>query len=213
MKHIVFTSLFIFLTAALSLGQGQFGLEDSSTADGMRSGIHSEANKTQLNLQLGSHFFSGDFTGTGFGTYISPDVTYQANNSFKLRLSTTLYQGYGHQFYSYDLFESRPQSVKRDITTATVSLSGFYAVNPRLSLHGTVYKQFDLAPIDPDIHPNAFNFEYEGFTAGFNYNVTESFSISGSFDYSKGSAPYSPLYNHNRTYFKPGSYSRSPFHW
>lgn len=211
MKWIVCKLFFSFLLPSLSLGQGQFGLEDSFSAADMHSGIQTGANKTQLNFQLGSHFFSGDFTGTGFGTYVSPDITYQASNSIKLRLNTTLYQGYGHRFYSYGSSETRPQSATRDITTATVSLSGLYAVNSRLSVHGTVYKQFDLAPIDPDIHPNAFNFEYEGFTAGFNYHVTEKFSISGSFDYSRGQAPYNSLYN--RTYFNQNPYIHSPFLW
>ncbi len=212
MKTIVLTIIISFMFAVFTLAQGQFGLGESF-ADTKHTRDQSAENRTQVNLQLGSQFFTGDFTGTGFGTYISPDISHQLNNSFKLRLNTTLYQGYGHGFYGYNTVEARHQTVKRDITTATVSLSGLYTVNPRLSLHGTVYKQFDLAPVDLEVHPNAFNFEYEGFTAGFNYNVTESFRISGSIDYSRGSAPYSPFYNPNRTYFNQNQYSRSPFYW
>jgi hypothetical protein len=174
-------------------------------------GVHKKGNneKLQVDLQLGSMFFSDSQYGSGFGTYVSPVVGYPVNDRLRLRFGTTVYQGFGHTLYHYNPAEGTFSHSRHDISTATVFVSGSYDINPNLTIFGSAYKQLDLRPAEPAMNPQAINFEREGFTAGFNLRLTEYMQINGMIDYSRGSG----LNQYNPYYHTPGRFDRSPFIW
>lgn len=160
-------------------------------------GLENPAQKTEkpqlrLNMHMGSMFFSSSAFGSGFGTYVAPVVTYPATKKFQLQFGTTLYRGYNQPMLGFNPAEGSLNFSQRDMSTATVHVSGLYQVNPRLTIHGSAYKQFDLMAV-PTANPQAFNFEQEGFSAGFNFRLTDNIHISGAVDYNRGNNLY-----HNR---------------
>lgn len=203
--------LFLFLFATWStFAQTGFGLQKQQGFGGMaEKQIAPDHAKLRVNLQMGSMFFSGNHIGSGFGTYITPIVTYPVAKRLQMQFSTSFYQGFNHSFYSFDQSEKQLSLTKRDVSVTTVRISGIYQLSNRLSLHGTAYKQFDMSAPQPTANPHAFQFNNEGFTAGFNFNVTDNFQINGAIDYSRGSNPY-----YNRNLFQnQNPFMQPTFNW
>lgn len=188
--------LFIFLAGLGSaLAQSGFGLPKQQGFGGVaQNPTAPDHAKLNVKLQMGSMFFSGNHSGSGFGTYINPIISYPVAKRMQLQFSTSFYQGFNHAFYNYEPAERQLNLTKRDVSVTTVRVSGIYQLSDRLSLHGTAYKQFDMTAARPTANPQAFRFDNEGFTAGFNFNVTDNFQINGAIDFSRGSNPY---YNRN----------------
>jgi hypothetical protein len=199
--------LILFLSAALNVSaQTGFGLQNQQGFGGIaeRQTAPDHA-KLKVNLQMGSMFFSGNHIGSGFGTYIAPIVTVPVDKRFQLQFSTSFYQGFNHSIYTFEPAEKQLNLTKRDVSVTTVRVSGIYHLSDRLSLHGTAYKQFDMSAPQPTANPHAFQFNNEGFTAGFNFNVTDNFQINGAIDYSRGSNPYynRHLFNNHNPFILP----------
>jgi hypothetical protein len=201
--------LFLFVTG-LAPAQTRLGLQKQhglgTIAENPTRPDHA---KLRVNLQMGSVFFSGNHIGSGFGTYISPTVSYPVDKHFQLQFSSSFYQGFNHSFFNYGLKENQTNITKRNVSIATMRVSGIYHLSDRLSLHGMAYKQFDMTAPQPTANPQGFRFTNEGFSAGFNFNVSDNFQINGAIDYSRG---FNPYYNRN-LFQNQNPYLLPAFYW
>ena len=90
-----------------------------------------------------------------------------------------------------------------------ISVSGLYRVNEKLTIAGTAYKTFDLAPKKNQINPRALDFSNEGVMINLDYKVSDHVRINASFSYQKQSPYY---YYNNGGFMNNGFGNPSPFY-
>lgn len=162
----------------------------------------SESQTPKVNVNLGSTVFT-DFSGhTGFASWITPTFSKPITKKFSMAFSTSFMQGYNMPMYTLNPEDGGIQMQSSNISTTTVSLSGIYAVSPKLTLMTSGYKQFQNSPLLQEANPRAIDFSGEGISIGFNYKVNDRFQINGAIDYSRG---YNPRHYRNAFYNDPFS--------
>ena len=79
---------------------------------------------------------------------------------------------------------------------ALIYVSGDYIVNEKLTISGTVYKEFSFNN-SPDKYPALRDIEGKGMIMGINYRPAENFHINASFEYYRGNNPFrtNPFYH------------------
>lgn len=201
MKKIIISFILLIVSFLPSYGQYRFSGSYLPKSHGI-----SESNNyvsPRVSLGLSSTYFTTPFGTSVFGTNIAPSLLFQVKQ--KLQIET----GMSYQTY----FMNSKSSTKLDgsvnqnenISTGMIYISGIYELNPKTTIRGTAWKQFDLSDQKSNKNPRATNFEAEGFNVGINYKVNDHFQIDASFDYSNGYNPYGPAYNGF------GNYGGSPF--
>ncbi len=153
--------------------------------------------KPDISVSLGTSFSSFGPGFNTFGTYIMPEITMPLSKKFSVRA------GIGYS----TMFVSTPESTgsifgQNNLQYGTVYVSGLYHVNPKLTIAGTAFKTFDLAPQNNEINPQSLDFSNEGFIIDVEYKVTENFRINAGFSYQKQN-PYNYYYN-------PGGFNMHP---
>jgi hypothetical protein len=191
MKKILISVIFLSLSFLHSYGQYGFSGPFLSKSQGVSRNTNSLSPK--ISLGLSSTFHTTPFGTSVFGTNIAPSISFQVKP--KLQIET----GMSYQTYFMNS-KSSPQldgSVSQNANTSTgmIYISGIYELNPKTTIRGTAWKQFDLSDQKSTINPRATNFEAEGFNVGINYKVNDHFQIDASIDYSNGFNPYRSAYN------------------
>ena len=113
------------------------------------------------------------------------------------------------------MFVSTPEGTgsifgQNNLQYGTVYVSGLYHVNPKLTIAGTAFKTFDLAPQNNEINPQSLDFSNEGFIIDVEYKVTENFRINAGFSYQKQN-PYNYYYNPGGFNMHPSPFGQSGF--
>ncbi|MFK5856361.1 MAG: hypothetical protein QM503_09540 [Bacteroidota bacterium] len=198
-NKIIFISAFVvMLFSGLLLQSQTFGLNN-----GLQSNPPAKS-KPQVSVSLSSSFASFGSGITSFGTTILPQVTFPVSDKFSISTGigySTFFVGNG----SESMFNSSPASYGH------VFVSGTYQVNEKISLRGTGYKTFNLAPTTYNSETNTMGYDYssQGFIMDVEYKVTDNFRINIGFEYREQN---SPMYNPNGMYFNnPHMNTMSPF--
>jgi hypothetical protein len=160
--------------------------------------------KPDCKLQLGTMFSTTRGYGSGISTYVSPEVGYSLTSRFRINtgisiINTNLFGV--TPFYSLN----SEQKVNGNYTSALIYLNGQYKINERLTMNGSVYKQFNLFDDSPGNLYSKLN-DRQGFNMAIDYKAAENFHIQAGFGYSKGYSPY----NHDPF---GTSYGQPPFSW
>lgn len=175
-------SLLLLLLGIQAIGQGK-GTQPLTRPAQDSQGIFSNSH---VSLNMGSVVFT-DFTGhTGFGTFVNPTISTPVSKKFSLQFGTSFYQGFGQPVYSLNQETGGIGMTRQNISMTTITVSGVYAVNPKLTVHAAAYKQFSTRPLLQEANPRALEFSAEGVAVGFNYKVSDKFEINGMIDYSNG---------------------------
>jgi hypothetical protein len=157
---------------------------------------YQSTHKPAYSLKMGSQFASGMNGNTVFGTSISPSAIFPVKPKFSIEAGIS----YQSLFINTGNRESS-LSGSNHFSTGSIFVSGLYELNPKVTLRGTAWKQFDLS--SPKLNPRAIDFEAEGINVGIQYQVTEKFRVEASFEYSNG--------NHADPYRTPGFNSFGSF--
>jgi len=160
--------------------------------------------KPDYKLQFGTMFSTTSGYGSCISTYVSPEIGYSLTSRFRINggisiITTNLFGV--TPFYSMN----SEQKVNGNYTSALIYLNGQYKINERLTMNGSVYKQFNLFDDPPGNRYSKLN-DRQGFNMAIDYKAAENFHIQAGFGYSKGYSPY---------YHDPfgASYGQSPFSW
>jgi hypothetical protein len=147
--------------------------------------------KMDYGLQIGSGFaaFSG---GSAFSTYISPHMSYGISKRFRLSGGITILNAYLNLGSRYSSLLNET-SVKGSNTSALVYLSGEYLLGNRITIEGTVYKQFNLFGNTPGYKSFQAN-DPQGIYMSVRYKIMEHLQFEAGFGYSKGYNPDNPFY-------------------
>ncbi|MBU1010959.1 MAG: hypothetical protein KKD74_12570 [Bacteroidetes bacterium] len=141
---------------------------------------------SHLSLNMGSVVFT-DFSGnTGFGTFVNSTISTPVTKKFSLQFGTSFYQGFGQPVYTLHQETGGIGMTRQNISMTTITVSGVYTVNPKLTVQAAAYKQFSTRPLLQEANPRAIDFSAEGVAIGFNYKVSDKFEINGMIDYSNG---------------------------
>jgi hypothetical protein len=148
--------------------------------------------KFDYGLTLGSQFTSVSGYGSSLNTYVTPRVSYNLSNRFRIgggiSIIQTNYFNAGSWFHN-----EQTRGSNGNYTSALVFVDGQYIVNKRLTIYGSAFKQI---PITQDPLPyNPFNPVSSKGAQGINFNVGykvgEHMYIQAGFRYSDGVNPYS----------------------
>lgn len=172
------------------------GLQAQSQIGDYRISDYHLTKKPSYSLKMGSQFATGMNGNSIIGTSISPSVIFPVKPKFSIEAGIS----YQSLFLNSRNSEST-QSGSNHFSLGSVYVSGLYELNPKVTLRGTAWKQFDLS--SSKLNPRAIDFEAEGINIGVQYQVTEKFRVEASFEYSNG--------NHPGSYQFPGTNSFGSF--
>lgn len=202
MKRTVFTIIIIIGCIGISFGQ-------SSTFHPINPTFGFSKNKQTLttpktSVSMGSSFFTGFNGASVLGTNISTNTLFPVKPKFQIETGIS-YQTYFIRSGNASVGEGQNQKNANNISLGTIYLSGIYELNPKVTLRGTTWKQFDLSSPKTTLNPRSLDFNAEGVNFGINYKVNDHFQFDASFEYSNG-------YNPNRMQHFGGSmYNAYPF--
>jgi len=166
----------------------------------------------QVNLSLGSSFYSLAPGFYSFGTYVMPQLTLPVNKKMAFRAG----MGYSVLFNSYRNEATSPTTRPKPQSYGTIYLEGIYRLTEKVTISAAGYKTFNLqpAPTKEKLNPHAFDLSNEGVMINMNYRVNDKFEINAGFSYDQRQyTPYSsPFFNSGIPYRTPGAMgSFNPF--
>jgi len=156
--------------------------------------------KPDVSFTLGTSFSSFGPGFNTFGTFVMPEITFPVSEKFAIRTSI----GYSNTFYTTPGAEGSLFS-QNNVQYGYLSVSGLYRVNEKLTIGGTAFKTFDLAPRKDQVNPRAIDFSNEGIMLNLDYKISDHVRINAAFSYQKRS----PYYYYNNGGFMNNS---SPFY-
>lgn len=151
-----------------------------------------------VSVTLGSSFTSFSPGVSAFGTYIMPEFTFPVTEKFAVRAGI----GYSNMFF---LTPGNEGSVfgQNNAQYGHVYVSGIYQLNDKVTIAGTAYKTFDLAPQPQNqANPRALDYSNEGIAVNVDYQVSDRVSFNVGFSYQKS--------NSYGNYYNPGGYNMNP---
>jgi hypothetical protein len=202
MKKTLITS--VLLLVVMFHGYGQFLYSYPFSHPSHFASNNNGKISPSVRLGLSSTYYTSPTGNAVFGTNISPSVSFQLKP--KLQLETGMsYQTFFMNTKNAMAGETNQINQSGNISVGLLYISGIYELNPKTTIRGTAWKQFDLSAPKTTLNPRATNFEAEGFNVGINYKVNDHFQIDASIDYSNGYNPYRSVYNGF------GNYTHDPF--
>lgn len=176
----------IYIAALFAvLAMGSFSVQAQTFSSGNGTGNNFLNNsKPQLTVSLSSSFISFGPEFNSFGTSIFPQMTIPVSNKFSLNTGigySTFFVGGGNE----GAFQRQQSSYGH------VFVSGKYRVNKKISLRGTAFKTFMLAPskFETETTPMFYDFSSQGVIMDVEYKVTDNFRINVGFEYREQKYP------------------------
>ena len=177
-----------FLIVSLSLAMGQLPASDTDSIEPFRD---FQGKRLKNSLNIGSEFSSVAGFGSALTTWVSPGISYGITPRIRLgggfTVATTNYFG------ARPWFGTEENNVSNgNFTTATLYVNGLWAVNDRLTIFGSAFKQI---PITKDPLPyNPFNRTSQKGAQGVDFNIGykigDNFYFQAGFRYSEGINPW-----------------------
>ncbi len=146
-----------------------------------------KAKRTNFHLTAGAFAGTGFGSGSYFGTYVSPQVSYRLSPKFTISGGATIIQSYGSLYY-YPTNEGSMGQPAANQTRTLLFASGSYQLNKRLVVSGTVYKEFNMFSQEPSSAKN-YSGDYQGMIMGVDYKIGKNIFIQGQIEISNN--PYS----------------------
>lgn len=151
-----------------------------------------------VSVTVGSSFSSFGPGFNSFGTFIMPQFTFPVTEKFAVKAGI----GFSNIFYSTPGNEGTIFS-QNNAQYGQVYVSGLYQLNEKVTISGTAYKTFDLAPQNPNQpNPRALDFSNEGIAVNLDYKVNDHVSFNVGVSYQK--------YNSYGNFYNPGGFNMNP---
>jgi hypothetical protein len=181
------------------------GATDSFVVDSAGN-IRFNPGKTSYNISMGTSFMTGFNGGSVFTTYVAPEFSYNISERFRLSGGVSVMNNFGSGISDsyYPGFFIPGQG-----GMATFYASGEYLLSNKLSLTGTVYKDFSL--YEPVSSPIFRQNEGHGMMLDLNYRPTRNMQINATIQIDRGRGawgyPGSP-WMHGNPFHPGGGYYR-----
>jgi hypothetical protein len=149
-----------------------------------------------IHLQAGTWFSTSSGYGNGWGTFISPEISYSLSPRFRVTGGVSIVNTSFSGYRPYYEFFSGP-SYHGDVTSAYLFISGQYLVNDRLTITGSAFKKFNIYE-SPGLNDPFFKDEPYGASLNVQYRLGRNVYLEGGIGYTNGAVdPYygNPLYS------------------
>jgi len=143
-----------------------------------------------VSVSIGSSFTSFSPGFNSFGTYVMPEFTFPVTKKLAVRAGI----GFSNTFFTSPGNEGTIFQ-QNNAQYGHVYVSGLYQLNEKVTIAGTAYKTFDLAPQPQnEVNPRALDFSNEGISVNVDYKVSENVRFNVGFSYQKNNS-YGNFYN------------------
>lgn len=161
-------------------------------------------NKMHVNIMAGTEFWTSPGYSSGIATYLMTGITYPVEKRFNIGGGIGIINStsVGVKHTSVEYF-GNPNS-----TNALVYVTGQYLLSQRVTVSGTLFKEFDVLNNSPEYQHFRKNMP-QGAYMKINYKINDFMQIEAGFGYSRGINPYynsymgSPLYNRTFPFQNP----------
>ncbi len=160
-------------------------------------------NKVHFSMAMGTSISTFSGYGSFFRTFLAPSLSYNLSPKMSL-MGGAIVNNY---FFNADKDYQSPFYEQGNITSTTLWLSSRYQINQKLSLTGTVYKDF-TPRINQAFEKLNWNDERHGVILDLEFRPNKNMQINTRFEYHKGRpdyynpfyAPIDPFYNNFGAY-------------
>jgi hypothetical protein len=179
-------------------------------------GIYGQPNKMNLQLEgdtiapvkqltyslnTGSMFYSGSLKGSTF--YIAPEFSYVFSKKFSMT-GGVIFMNNNYNFSSGNQSQSGTETrlfAQPNKYEAIVYARGNYQVNSKLTISGTLIKNFNDQSSNT-LQNQAWNNSFQMMSMGLNYKLTPHMTIGAGVRFIQGNALNSPsMYNFNSPFY------------
>jgi hypothetical protein len=170
--------------------------------------------KWDYSIQLGTSASFSKGYGSGFSTFVSPHVTWQPSQRFRVNagisiINTSLF-GYRPYYYGFET----GSGFSGNYTHALLYIEGQYLLTKNLQLNGALYADVPLTGSDPANPYSTSNLK--GFSMDLQYRIGPHATIQAGFNYMRSEGPlnYDPFRPAGSMYYNPFRQSGyTPFSW
>lgn len=156
--------------------------------------------KIRYNISLGTSFSTGGFYGNAIRSWVAPEINYRVSNKLDLRFGVVATNNY---MTNTDVLYGTNEGVNKSSSWGSylVYAGGTYYVNEKLTISGTIMKNFDQSPDWIGVSPYSNN-DFESASMSFSYKISDSFHIGADIRINRGGNPY--MYSPNQPFgFQP----------
>ncbi|MCB2220798.1 MAG: hypothetical protein KQI35_10415 [Bacteroidetes bacterium] len=161
--------------------------------------------KLDVNVELGTYFSTSSGYGSGFGTYIAPELSYALTPKFRLTAGLRVFQTSTiNEGTSSTLLYPFPYH--GNAFGSLIYVKGNYLLTENLMVSGTAFKQVDPFRMNHQGVPGP-SLDYQGIIMGLDYKIGENFFIHGEVEFSNGAgyrgmSPLNSGFNHSNPFMR-----------
>jgi hypothetical protein len=170
-----------------STGQVRDSVYLDGTSDFSKDEIADYLKKKKMHagIEAGTLFGTGFGNRGYFGAFVFPHLSYPINPRFSLTTGIMISNYFGSNYLNSSAEGYHYPS--GNMMHTLIYASGSYNLNERLTLSGTVYKEFSLLNHESSVSQQN-NFDYKGFIMGVDYKVGKNMYFRGEIEISD--SPY-----------------------
>ncbi|MCF8335718.1 MAG: hypothetical protein K9H65_03860 [Bacteroidales bacterium] len=173
----------------------------------------SNEDKVDFGLTVGTGFTS--FSGHSMmNSYVAPSIDYQVNSNFSLNFTGVISNFNQSPFSSTANFSPSGDGLMPMNTSNNsyaISAGGTYQPNDRMYISAQgQHAENSMAPFSLYPDQNNRSFDYNSFSLGMGYKISENASIDFEFRFSEGNNPFYTPYNRYNSF---DSFNRNRFYW
>lgn len=197
MKKLLLFLITIACIAGANAQSKGYDDNDTITLPGFQTAKPTVKDRVHFGVSMGTSVSFARGQDAVMGHFIAPTLSYQVNNRF------TLTGGIGIQYnslnnpWTYGNGESgSSMMLMRPRMQTLMFVRGEYALNPKLTLTGSVFANtaaFDI----PGLNPQTYNLNNYGASGGFWYKINDKASFGAEVQLIRGKNPYRDPYQRN----------------
>jgi hypothetical protein len=204
-KFFLFVMVLFIASSGILLSQEQKEIPetDRKGVDPEEIMSYLESGKMRMNIEFGSMFMYSRGFGSGFGTFISPGISYPVGSRF------SLHSGLKVNMFSHVTAGNFENAGLPGFTSTLIYAGGSYKLSERVSISGTGFKEissFSTVQASSFFQPS----NYKGLMMGVDWKLGENFFIQGQIEISNGASPFwfhpmnQPAFPRNHPFGRPG---------
>jgi hypothetical protein len=160
--------------------------------------IPASQNKMHVNIMAGTEFSTAPGYGSGIATYFLTGITYPVGKRFSIGggvgiLNTTPVGVHSSSFETFGTFGNA------NSTSTLIYVTGQYLLSQRITVSGTLFKEFSAFNSSPEYQRAQRNLPEGGYMK-VDYKINDFMHIEAGFGYSRGVSPYNGLYSGSPIY-------------
>lgn len=157
--------------------------------------IPASQNKMHVNVMAGTEFWTAPGYGSGIATFLMTGITYPVGKRFSIGGGIGIMNTTPVGVHSSSVETFGPSNT----TSTLVYVTGQYLLSQRITVSGTLFKEFSAFNGSSDYQRSQKNMPEGGFMK-VDYKINDFMHIEAGFGYSRGISPYNNYYSGSPMY-------------